>query len=121
MQPTDEVRRATERFMAAWNQAAARVRTIQPTIYQVAGAAPGEAPRIVDGVPQFTVAQEKASAEFMKIWRAAAAAAEAAPDVNIIMGASQLRQPAAPAPLAPQAPVAVGYSGTAPVYVSDCP
>ncbi|XP_069160019.1 uncharacterized protein [Procambarus clarkii] len=92
VEATDEVKRATEQFMEAWRNAAARVPTIQTNLYQITGTTPYSAvPTIVDGVPQFTPEVAHATAEFMKVWNAAAAAAAAAPDVNIIMGASSLR------------------------------
>ncbi|XP_042862052.1 ice-structuring glycoprotein-like [Penaeus japonicus] len=93
VEATDEVKRATAEFMEAWNKAAARVGSIQTTIYQVAGTVPAAAPAQPAGsAPRFTPAVEQATAEFMKAWNAAAAAAAAAPDVNIIMGASSLPQ-----------------------------
>ncbi|XP_042862053.1 ice-structuring glycoprotein-like [Penaeus japonicus] len=93
VEATDEVKRATAEFMEAWNKAAARVGSIQTTIYQVAGTVPAAAPAQPAGsAPRFTPSVEQATAEFMKVWNAAAAAAAAAPDVNIIMGASSRPQ-----------------------------
>ncbi|KAK8744749.1 hypothetical protein OTU49_000596, partial [Cherax quadricarinatus] len=87
VEATDEVKRATEEFLAAWNKAAARVPTIQTTLYHITGTTPSSGvPTIVGGVPQFTPEVAHATAEFTKVWNAAAAAAAAAPDVNIIMG-----------------------------------
>nr|XP_027235114.1 uncharacterized protein LOC113826421 [Penaeus vannamei] len=96
VEATEEVKRATAEFMEAWNKAAARVPSIQTTMYQLSGTTPSATPAQPAGsTPQFAPSVEQATAEFMKAWNAAAAAAAAAPDVNIIMGASSLpRTPA---------------------------
>ncbi|XP_037782922.1 uncharacterized protein LOC119579254 [Penaeus monodon] len=93
VEATEEVKRATAEFMDAWNKAAARVGAIQTTVYQVAGTVPAAAPAHPSGSAlRFTPSVEQATAEFMKAWNAAAAAAAAAPDVNIIMGAGSRPQ-----------------------------
>ncbi|KAG7158382.1 putative Mucin-5AC-like 12 [Homarus americanus] len=121
VEATDEVKRATEEFMEAWREAASRVPTIQTTLYQVTGTTPSSAvPVIVGGVPQFTPEVAHATAEFTKVWNAAAAAAAAAPDVNIIMGATSHPQAHASVSyaVAPiqhvhyQAPAAVSYAAS---------
>nr|XP_027235092.1 mucin-5AC-like isoform X3 [Penaeus vannamei] len=131
VEATEEVKRATAEFMDAWNKAAARVGAIQTTVYQVAGTVPAAGPAQLSGsAPRFTPAVEQATAEFMKVWNAAAAAAAAAPDVNIIMGASSLPRtpaqavvyqahsvgtPSAPSSFTPAAPPVPSYGAPRPV------
>ncbi|XP_066989945.1 mucin-3B-like [Macrobrachium rosenbergii] len=101
---TDEVKRATAEFMAEWERAAARVPKIASTMYSISGTVAAPTSHYTAGsAPQFTPSVEQATAEFMKAWNAAAAAAAAAPDVNIIMGASSR----------PSASHAVTYHGAA--------
>ncbi|KAK7078927.1 hypothetical protein SK128_002587 [Halocaridina rubra] len=91
---TEEVKKATAKFMAAWEEAAARVPKIETTMYQIAGTTTSSTPQhMVESTPQFSPSVEKATAEFMKTWNAAAAAAASAPDVNIIMGGSSHATP----------------------------
>ncbi|XP_068214203.1 pneumococcal serine-rich repeat protein-like [Palaemon carinicauda] len=114
---TDAVKKATEEFMAAWEEAAARVPKIESTMYTLSGtvAAPGSH-HTVGSAPQFTPSVEQATAEFTRIWNAAAKAAADAPDVNIIMGASSLPSTShsvtyhAAAPVVAHAPASVSYT-----------
>nr|XP_045624803.1 uncharacterized protein LOC123774512 [Procambarus clarkii] len=92
VEATNEVKKATTEFIAAWRNAVVRVPTIQTNLYQITGTTPYSAVSTsVDGVPQFTPEVAHATAEFMKVWNAAVAAAAAAPDKNIIMGDSSWR------------------------------
>ncbi|XP_068214201.1 pneumococcal serine-rich repeat protein-like [Palaemon carinicauda] len=114
---TDAVKKATEEFMAAWEKAAARVPKIESTIYTISGTVPAPgAHHTVGSAPQFTPSVEQATAEFTRIWNAAAKAAADAPDVNIIMGASSLPSTShsvtyhAAAPVVAHAPASVSYT-----------
>ncbi|XP_066989943.1 uncharacterized protein [Macrobrachium rosenbergii] len=82
---TDEVKKATADFMAAWNEAASRVPHIKSTMYTISGTVASPAPlHTTESGPQFTPSVEQATAEFMKAWHAAAAAAKAAQDTDVI-------------------------------------
>ncbi|XP_076053621.1 uncharacterized protein LOC143032630 [Oratosquilla oratoria] len=91
VQPTPAVAQATAEFMAAWNEAAARVPKIQTTLVKSAPTNPISSFG-VHAQAQQTEDVRKATAEFMAAWNAAAQRASAV-EVGVTYGPPQPVQP----------------------------
>ncbi|XP_076053620.1 uncharacterized protein LOC143032629 [Oratosquilla oratoria] len=91
VQPTPAVAQATAEFMAAWNEAAARVPKIQTTLVKSAPTNPISS-FSVHAQAQQTEDVRKATVEFMAAWNAAAQRASAV-EVGVTYGPPQPVQP----------------------------